>query len=191
MKLMLLLAVVFFVLLNIGLYAKTSKTKAIPQSIYDISVQTIDGKTQSLSTYKGKTILIVNVASKCGFTSQYADLESLYKKYEKKGLVILGFPSNEFGWQEPGTNDEISAFCKLEYGVTFPMFAKLKTNGKEAHPLYQFLTNKERHPQFSGRILWNFNKFLVDPKGNVIGRYGSTTKPQDSEIVSAIEKTFQ
>jgi len=165
-----------------------AKNKApLPKSLYEISAKTIDGKTVTLERYKGQVILVVNVASKCGFTKQYRGLQEIYEKYKGKGFVILGFPSNDFGWQEPGTEADIQSFCSRDYGVTFPMFSKVKTNGKEAHPLYQYLTNKQTNPNFSGRITWNFNKFLIDKNGHVMNRFGSTTDPQDPALIKAIE----
>jgi len=146
-------------------FSVKSKTKSM--SVYNFTVQNSKGEAVKLSDYKGKTLLIVNVASKCGFTKQYKPLEVMYEKYKDKDFVILGFPCNQFAGQEPGTNDEIQSFCQLNYGVTFPVFGKLKVNGKEAHPLYQYL--KE---QTGGKsIKWNFNKFLIDKDGKVIKRY--------------------
>jgi glutathione peroxidase len=160
------------------------------KSIYKIEVQTITGETVKLEKYKGKTLLIVNTASKCGFTGQYEGLQKLYETYGDRGLVILGFPSNDFMKQEPGSNDEIASFCKKNYGVTFPMFEKITVKGDEQHPLYAFLTSKETNPGHSGKISWNFNKFLISPDGKVIGRFGSRTKPSDEKLVSAIEKVL-
>jgi len=152
-----------------------------PMSIYDIEVKTIEGKTIKLDKYKGRVMLIVNVASKCGFTPQYKGLEDLYLKYHDKGLSILGFPCNQFLSQEPGTNKEIQKFCTLTYGVKFDMFAKINVNGDEAHPLYKYLKDKE--PGFMGTkfIKWNFTKFLVDRNGNVIKRYAPSTEPKELE----------
>lgn len=152
---------------------------------HDFSATTITGAEQHLADYRGKVILIVNTASKCGFTPQYKGLEELYKTYVDRGLVILGFPCDQFGHQEPGTEDEIAEFCELNYGVTFPLFAKIEVNGKDAHPLYQWL-KKEKSGVLGGGIKWNFTKFLVDAEGNVVNRYGSNTKP--AAIASDIEK---
>ena len=146
------------------------------QSIYDIGATTLQGKDIDLADYKGKTLLIVNTASKCGFTPQFAGLETLYEKHKDKGLVILGFPCNQFADQEPGDEKSIAEGCVLNYGVTFPMFAKIDVNGSEAHPLYQFL-KKEK----GGDIKWNFTKFLVDNKGEVIKRFSPITKPEKIE----------
>lgn len=155
------------------------------KNIFDIEVKTNDGKLSTLDPYKGKVILIVNVASKCGFTNQYEGLEELYQKYAEKGLVVLGFPCNQFGGQEPGSEEEILHFCRLNYGVTFPMFAKIEVNGSKAHPLYIHL--KKQCPGLLGSesIKWNFTKFLVDRNGTVIQRFAPSTKASEmeSEIV--------
>jgi glutathione peroxidase len=156
-------------------------------TLYDIEVETITGQPVSLETYKGEILLIVNTASKCGFTGQYDGLQALYDKYKNQGLVVLGFPSNDFLHQEPGTNEEIQSFCKLNYGVTFPMFAKISVKGAKQHPLYQYLTSKETNPQFSGKISWNFNKFLIGGEGQVLARFGSRTKPRDPDLISQLE----
>lgn len=147
-------------------------------SIYDFNAKTIDGATTTLDAYKGKVLLIVNVASKCGFTPQYAGLEALYEKYKDKGLVVLGFPCDQFGHQEPGDENEIKQFCSLTYDVKFPMFAKINVNGDDAHPLYKFLKNEEKGILGSEAIKWNFTKFLVDKNGKVLKRYGSIDKPE-------------
>jgi len=156
------------------------------QSIYDFKVKTIKGKETTLEPYKGKVMLIVNVASKCGYTPQYEGLEILYKKYKEKGLVILGFPCNQFSSQEPGSEAEIQNFCRVNFGVTFPMFAKINVNGDQTHPLYRYL--KSQQPGFLGTesIKWNFTKFLVDKEGKVVDRFGSSTKPKSLE--NSIEK---
>ncbi len=152
--------------------------------LYDFRVQTIDGKSVSLSEYKGKTLLIVNTASRCGFTPQYTDLEKLYTTYQNKGFEILGFPANNFMGQEPGTNEEIKKFCDLKYKVTFPMFSKISVKGKDIHPLYQYLTQESG---FKGDISWNFNKFLVSPEGKVLARFGSRTEPLAKELIEKLE----
>jgi glutathione peroxidase len=146
-------------------------------AIYDIELKTIDGRTETLAPYKGKYLLIVNVASKCGFTPQYAGLERLYQALGNKGVVVLGFPCDQFGHQEPGDEAEIKSFCSLNYNVSFPMFAKIEVNGPNTHPLYQRLKREARGFLGSERIKWNFTKFLVDPQGAVLERYGSATKP--------------
>jgi glutathione peroxidase len=159
-------------------------------NIYSFTARDIDGKEISLSTYKGKVLLIVNVASKCGFTGQYAGLERLYRDYKGEGLVVLGFPANNFLGQEPGTDEEIQQFCSLTYDVTFPMFAKISVKGRNIHPLYGFLTSKETHPRFGGAISWNFNKFLVGRDGTVLARFGSRTKPDDGELIAALKQAL-
>lgn len=151
-------------------------------NIYDFEVKTISGEVISMDTFKNKVLLIVNVASKCGFTEQYAGLENLYKKYKDKGLVILGFPCNQFMNQEPLNEDEIKSFCSLTYGVTFPMFAKIDVNGEHTHPLYQYLKESQKGLLGSEAIKWNFTKFLVDKNGNVINRYAPATKPEALEV---------
>ena len=159
-------------------------------NLYSFTMKDIDGKSVSLADYKGKVLVLVNVASKCGFTGQYEGLESLYKRYHDRGLVILGFPANDFLWQEPGTDAEIKTFCSLKYGVTFPMFSKISVKGSDMHPLYQYLTDKETNPQFAGAISWNFNKFLVGRDGKILARFGSRTTPADKELVEAVEKAL-
>jgi len=150
-------------------------------SVYDFEAKTIDGQTVKLDAYKGKTLLVVNVASKCGFTPQYEGLEALYKKYKDKGLVVLGFPCDQFGHQEPGDENEIKNFCSLTYKVDFPMFAKINVNGDDAHPLYKYLKNEEKGILGTTAIKWNFTKFLVDKTGKVLKRYGSVEKPESIE----------
>jgi len=156
---------------------------------YDFSAETIDGFTISMSAYRNKVLLVVNVASKCGYTPQYKGLEKLYKTYKTQGFEILGFPCNQFKNQEPGTAKEIQNFCSVNYGVTFPLFTKIDVNGEKAHPLYVYL--KKKAPGFLGTesIKWNFTKFLIDRKGNVVKRYGSSTKP--AEIADDIEKLLK
>ena len=148
-------------------------------SFYDLSAQRLDGSTQPLADLKGKVVLVVNVASKCGFTPQYAGLEALWRKYHERGLVILGFPCNQFGHQEPGDAEDIGKFCSLTYDVTFPMFAKVDVNGKDTHPVFAFL--KAGAPGILGTegVKWNFTKFLVDREGKVLARYASALKPED------------
>ena len=157
------------------------------QSVYDFTLKTIDGKEQPLSSYKGKTLLIVNVASKCGFTPQYKGLEALYENYKGRGLVVLGFPANNFMGQEPGTDQQIQQFCSTTYGVTFPMFSKISVKGADIHPLYKYLTESSGQP---GAISWNFNKFLVDGSGKVVARWGSKTAPDAKELTGKIEESL-
>lgn len=144
---------------------------------YDFKAKTLQGKEIGLDTFKGKTVLVVNTASKCGLTPQYEGLEALYRKHSDKGLVILGFPSNQFANQEPGDEKSIAEGCLINYGVTFPMFSKIDVNGTEAHPLYQYLRSK-LPGTFSNKIKWNFTKFLIDAEGNPVKRFSSTTKPE-------------
>ena len=150
-------------------------------SVYDFSAQTIDGKTRTLADFKGKVLLVVNTASQCGFTPQYKGLEALHKKYSGRGFAVLGFPSNQFGQQEPGPDTEIAEFCETNFGVTFPMFSKVDVNGANAHPLYKYLTSAKKGLLGSEGIKWNFTKFMVDKDGVVIERYAPTTKPEDIE----------
>jgi glutathione peroxidase len=159
-------------------------------SVYNFTLPSIDGEPTPLSSYRGKVMLLVNVASRCGFTPQYSALESLYEKYKDQGLVILGFPANNFGGQEPGTNAEIKSFCTLKYNVTFPMFAKVSVKGADCTPLYQYLT-QHANPALVGDIKWNFTKFLVDRDGNVVARFESPVKPDSPEVVEAIEKLLK
>lgn len=155
-------------------------------NVYDFKVKTIDNKITDLSTYKNKKILIVNTASECGYTPQYEGLQQLYSKYKDK-LVIIGFPANNFGEQEPGSNAEIKGFCSKNYGVTFPMMAKISVAGDDIDPLFKWLT-EQPNPDFTGPIKWNFEKILIDENGKVIHRYRSKTTPMSDEIISAIEK---
>jgi glutathione peroxidase len=150
-------------------------------TVHDFSAKAIDGKETPLSAFKGKVLLIVNVASECGFTPQYAGLEALQKKFGAKGFAVLGFPSNQFGGQEPGTEAEIATFCTTNYGVTFPMFAKVDVKGSQAHPLFKHLVSEKTGVLGTEAIKWNFTKFLVDREGKVVGRYGSATTPQSLE----------
>lgn len=159
-------------------------------SIYDFTMDDIEGNPVSLGTFKGKVMLIVNVASKCGFTGQYEGLQKLYEAYREKGLVVLGFPANDFLKQEPGSNAEIQQFCSATYGVDFPMFAKVSVKGSTMSPLYGFLTGKATNPEFAGRITWNFNKFLVGRDGRILNRFGSRTAPDDKDLVAAVEKAL-
>lgn len=158
-------------------------------SVYDFSAPLLDGRAVRLAQFKSKVLLIVNTASKCGFTPQYAGLEELYRTYKERGLEVLGFPCNQFGAQEPGSAEDIGTFCERNYGVSFPMFAKIDVNGESAHPLYRFL--KQNKPGLFGsqRIKWNFTKFLVDRNGRVVNRFGPSTKPQD--LTARIEELLE
>ncbi len=155
------------------------------ESLYDIPLKDIDGKDATLKTYQGKVLLIVNVASKCGFTKQYTGLEAIYKKYEGQGLVVCGFPCNQFAHQEPGTEADIKEFCTSKYNVTFPMFSKLEVNGANRHSLYNLLAGKTS--PFPGDIKWNFSKFLIGKDGKIIARFESKVKPDAEELTKAIE----
>jgi glutathione peroxidase len=156
-------------------------------SALQFKMQSLDGKEVDLSTYKGKVVMIVNTASKCGNTPQYAGLEKLHEKYAEKGLAILGFPANEFGKQEPGTNEEIGEFCRKNYGVKFDMFSKIVVKGEGKAPLYQYLTSAETNPQFPGEISWNFEKFLIGRDGKIAARFAPKVKPEAPEVIAAIE----
>ncbi|MGW8425075.1 MULTISPECIES: glutathione peroxidase [Bacillaceae] len=150
-------------------------------SIYEFEVNKINGETISLEEYRGKVMIIVNTASKCGFSPQYDDLQSLYVRYKEDGVVVLGFPCNQFLNQEPGDDLEIDSYCKLNHGITFPMFAKVNVNGKEAHPLFSYLTENAPGVMGSKSIKWNFTKFLIDRNGNIVSRYAPKTKPLEME----------
>jgi len=157
----------------------------VPQtSLHQFSVKNIDGKEISLESYKGKTILVVNVASKCGLTKQYKGLQALYDKYKDKDFIIIGFPANNFMGQEPGSNEEIKNFCSINFKVDFPMMAKISVKGDDISDVYKFLVSD---PTYGGKISWNFDKFLIDKDGKIIGRFGPRTKPQDAKLVDAIE----
>jgi len=159
-------------------------------SVYDFTLNSIDGAPTPLSTFKGKVVLLVNVASKCGYTPQYAGLEKLYEKYKDKGLVLVGVPANNFGGQEPGSNAEIKMFCSRNYNVTFPMMSKVSVKGSDQTPLYQYLTGPSANPKTAGDIKWNFTKFLIDKKGNVINRFESAITPESADLVKAIESAL-
>ncbi|MBC8205781.1 MAG: glutathione peroxidase [Kiritimatiellales bacterium] len=172
-----------FMLSLLGLAAASA---AVAGSVYDFSADTITGESRNLSEYKGQVLLIVNTASKCGFTKQYASLQDLYEKYKDRGLVVLGFPANNFGGQEPGTNEDIEQFCSLRFNVGFPMFGKISVKGADIHPLYQWLTD---HPNGS-KVSWNFNKFLIGRDGDLIEHFGSRTAPNAEGFIATIEKAL-
>jgi glutathione peroxidase len=163
---------------------------AADKSVYDFTMNSIDGQPAPLAAYKGKAVLLVNVASRCGYTPQYAALESVYEKYKDRGLVIVGIPANNFGAQEPGSNQEIKTFCSSKYHLTFPMMAKVSVKGDDITPLYQFLTDKSAHPKTGGEIQWNFTKFLIGPDGRVITRFEPEITPDSPQVTSAIEKAL-
>ena len=160
------------------------------KSIYEFRMKDIDGKDVKLDAYKGKVLLVVNTASKCGYTPQYEGLQAIFDKYKGQGFTILGFPANNFGGQEPGTEAEIKEFCTLKYKVTFPMFAKISVKGEDQHPLYTYLTSKETDPAFAGDITWNFNKFLIDRDGKIIARFSSKDTPESETVTKAIESAL-
>lgn len=177
-------------LLGASAAVSAGEDKEKPDSVLDFTLKDIDGKDVNLSKYKGDVILIVNVASRCGYTPQYDGLERVYEKYKDRGFVVLGFPANEFGKQEPGTNEEIKQFCTAKYGVSFPMFSKIVVKGEGIHPLYEFLTSKETNPQHAGEIPWNFSKFLVDREGRVVARFAPKDEPESEAVVKAIEASL-
>ncbi|MCU1294350.1 MAG: Glutathione peroxidase, partial [Bryobacterales bacterium] len=155
-------------------------------SVYDYTLDSIDGKPTPLSSFKGKVVMLVNVASRCGYTPQYTGLESLYEKHKDQGFVIVGIPANNFMSQEPGTNAEIKTFCKSKYDVKFPIMAKVSVKGADTTPLYQFLTSKQQNPKTGGEIQWNFTKFLIDRDGRIIARFEPAVTPEDPALTSAV-----
>ena len=156
-------------------------------SFYDFQHKTIDGEDKRLSDYRGKVLLVVNVASRCGLTPQYTGLEELYRDKKDEGLVVLGFPCNQFGAQEPGTEADIKQFCSTKYDVSFPLFAKLDVNGTTRHPLYTWLTSQDTQPEGAGDIKWNFGKFLINREGNVVARFSPTAAPTSESVIDAID----
>lgn len=171
-----------------AILAGEATAQGTPVSVYDFKVKTIDGKETSLAQYKGKALLIVNTASQCGYTPQYAGLEALYEKYKGKGLVVLAFPSNDFGGQEPGSNAEIKKFCELKYKTTFPLFEKIDVKGDTAAPLYKYLTGLPGKQ--GGPITWNFNKFLVAPDGTVVEHFDSKADPSGTVLTQKVEQVL-
>ena len=186
-------AAVFTFAYGFGFFTdNSSQTRAsAKKSVYDFQVTNIDGKDLQLKKYKGDVLLIVNTASKCGYTPQYEGLQKIYDKYKGEDFEILGFPANNFGGQEPGTEAEIKEFCTLKYKVTFPMFAKISVKGEDQAPLYKFLTDEKTDPEFAGDITWNFNKFLINRKGEIIARFSSKDTPESETVTSAIEKALK
>lgn len=164
------------------------KEKAEKVNAYAFKMRSLGGKEVDLKKYEGKIVLAVNVASQCGFTSQYKQLQELHEKFGKKGLCVLGFPCNQFGTQEPGTSKQIAQFCSTEYGVTFDMFEKVDVNDKDACELYQYLTSQETKPKGKGKVRWNFEKFLIGKDGKVVARFGSSTSPDSKDLVKLIEE---
>jgi glutathione peroxidase len=161
--------------------------KKVPP-VLNFTMKSLDGKDMDLSQFQGKVVLVVNVASQCGYTPQYKGLQALHDKYAKDGLVVLGVPANEFGQQEPGTNEEIASFCEKNYGVKFPMLSKVVVKGQDQVPLYKYLTSKETDPKFAGQIKWNFTKFLISRDGEIVGRFEPGVKPESAELNQSIKK---
>jgi glutathione peroxidase len=178
----------FLLLLSLGLLSMAAFAAS---SVHEYTLNALNGTPTPLANFKGKVMLLVNVASQCGYTPQYEGLQALYMKYKDRGLVVAGFPANNFGAQEPGTNEEIGAFCRSKYGVTFPMFSKISVKGADKAPLYQFLTDKTANPKTGGEIQWNFTKFLVDPNGKVIQRFEPPVEPLSNELTSAVESALK
>jgi glutathione peroxidase len=180
-------SLMFFGILATVVAQQFPEEKSVPD-VLKFTVKSLIGDDVNLARYQGKVVLFVNVASNCGYTPQYGELQATYAKYKEKGLVILGFPANNFKNQEPGTNAEIAEFCKLNYGVSFDMFSKISVLGDDKAPLYKFLTEEKTNPQFSGDVKWNFEKFLVGRDGKIVGRYLSAVKPTGDEMTQAIER---
>jgi glutathione peroxidase len=161
------------------------------KSLYDFTMTSLEGQSVPLSTYKGKVVVIINVASKCGYTPQYAELEKFYEANKDRGVVLLGFPANNFGAQEPGSNSEIRQFCTRNYGVSFPMFSKISVEGSDIHPLYKFLTTKSENGVGDSRVKWNFQKYIIDKNGRLVGHFDSGVKVTDKGFVETIEKLIK
>lgn len=186
-----LLPLAALVLATVGTVSPTNAAGALPGGPLTFTVKDIDGKNIPLSRYKGEVVLIVNTASQCGYTPQYAKLEALYQKYKDQGLRILAFPSNDFGGQEPGSETEIKQFCTMKYKTTFDLFGKVKTSGENADPLYQWLTGKNTNGSFGGPIEWNFTKFLVGRDGKVLARFKSAVDPMSPDFTAAVEAALK
>jgi glutathione peroxidase len=174
----------------LGMLFFASVISGADKNVFDYMLNTIDGQPAPLSAYKGKVIMLVNVASRCGFTPQYTALEAIYERYKARGFVIIGIPANNFGSQEPGTNQEIKTFCQSKYSVTFPMMSKVSVKGDDKTPLYQYLTDKSANPKTGGDIQWNFTKFLVGPDGKIIARFEPKVTPDSPEVTGAIEQAL-
>jgi glutathione peroxidase len=173
-----------------GVLLFASALTGAAKNVFDYTLTTIDGQPAPLSAYKGKVVMLVNVASRCGFTPQYTALESVYEKYKERGFVIIGIPANNFGAQEPGTNQEIKTFCQSKYSVTFPMMSKVSVKGDDKAPLYEYLTDKFVNPKTGGDIQWNFTKFLVGPDGQTVARFEPKITPDSPEVTGAIEQAL-
>lgn len=171
---------------NLVSFTQAEDKKEVAEALR-FTMKTLDGKEKKLSDYQGKVVLVVNVASQCGLTPQYSELQKLYDKYKGKGFVVAGFPCNQFGAQEPGSAAEIRKFCTDEFGVTFDMFAKIDVNGEQSSPLYKYLTELKTEPKGAGKITWNFEKFLIGRDGKVLARFAPRTKPNDKQLTSMIE----
>ncbi|MEY4876484.1 MAG: putative glutathione peroxidase BsaA [Bacteroidota bacterium] len=170
---------------------KNVVAKMVVKSVYEFAMKDIDGNAVSLSKYKGKVLVFVNVASKCGYTPQYESIEKFYELYKDKGVVVLGFPANNFFAQEPGTDEEIKSFCTSKYNVTFPMFSKISVKGDDMNPLYQFLTKKELNGVTDNSVKWNFHKIIVDKNGKVVTEFASKTKPTDESFLKTIDELLK
>lgn len=181
----------FCVALSLAVVAGVASAEEKKDPVLGHTMKTLTGKPVELEAYKGKVLLIVNVASRCGATPQYEPLQALHKKYADKGLVVMGFPCNQFGKQEPGSSEDISEFCKKNYGVEFDMFSKIDVNGENAAPLYKFLTSKDAGIDDVGAVKWNFEKFLISREGKVVARYRTKVQPDSDEVVAAIEKELE
>ena len=175
--------VIITILTGLALMVGTERT----ETVYQYELNTIDGNVISLNEYEGRVVLIVNTASECGYTNQYEGLQKLYENKSDEGLVVLGFPANNFGGQEPGSDEEIARFCEMNFGVSFPLFSKVSVKGDDQHPLFDYLTNAE-NPDFTGEIGWNFEKFLIDRNGNVVRRFKSSVAPNSEELLDAINE---
>lgn len=177
----------FLIIFSLAMFASTEKKT---DTVYRFEPENIDGEVTPLSKYEGKVLLIVNTASECGYTPQYEGLQNLYEAYKDKRLEVLGFPANNFGGQEPGTNKEIKQFCRVNFDVGFPLFSKVSVKGEDIHPLFDYLTRAD-NPDFTGEIKWNFEKFLIDRNGNLIHRFRSAVEPQSDAILNAIDKALK
>lgn len=185
------MSLIAFMMMSGTITAPARSAPPAPASVHEFTMKDINGRDVPLAHYKGKVMLIVNVASRCGYTPQYADLEQLHRTYRDRGLAILGFPANNFGSQEPGTDAEIKTFCTTTYDVTFDMFSKISVKGKDQHPLYAWLTAGGGDKDLAGSVKWNFTKYLVDRNGRVIAKFGSGVKPMSEELVKAVEDALK